>query len=191
MRVLVAARRSPPQPAAARRSPPQPAAPRVAVGAKQNIYFFKMVACCTQLDANSATLLGVVRCGLSVVPKRCLLYVSGLINLSPSLRTTSGASNAPPSPAIASSLKISASSWRVTFLPLKETYLVHVSVTPKRFDSLSSKVEKVRRGTASTVSSDDDSAPQTDRFRGLRPQRRTFWRESGGCGQGGLGRCGF
>jgi hypothetical protein len=35
LRVLAAARRSPPQPAAARRSPPQPAAARATIGTNQ------------------------------------------------------------------------------------------------------------------------------------------------------------
>jgi hypothetical protein len=57
------------------------------------------------------------------------------------------------------------------------------NVLAKRFDSLSSKVEKVRRRDSSTVLPDDDSAPQTDRFPGSEPaaanvSARIWWLRS-------------
>jgi hypothetical protein len=77
LRVLAAARRSPPQPTAARRSARHDRR-------EPTLIFLRAVACSTQLDANNATLLRVVWHVLGfryLVIKRCLLYVSDL-NLS-------------------------------------------------------------------------------------------------------------
>ena len=79
-RSLARTRRSPPQPAAARRSPPQPTAARRSARQDRReptLIFLRAVACSTQLDANNATLLGVVRCVLSIRSQNavCLLVV--------------------------------------------------------------------------------------------------------------------
>ena len=77
LRVLAAARRSPPQPAAARRSPPQPAAARATIGAKQN-NFSANGGVFYSPRRKQRDLTGVVRCVLSIRSQNavCLLVVT-------------------------------------------------------------------------------------------------------------------